>query len=147
MNYFRCVWITFRWLLQSMIDVLYYYYYFYIIFIQESIYIFRHLALVEILEIEDGILDFKLLNVVIFLFLKATWLFNHLTISQSSRTFYVCVPVEENLFTVVVDLLYPPVLLPVQEIFLLKQILLHQGTCPINRSHSTGGGKVSQPPR
>ena len=107
MNYFRCVWITFRWLLQSMIDVLDYHY-FYIIFIQESIYIFRHLALVEILEIEDGILDFKLLNVVIFLFLKATWLFNHLTISQSSRTFYVCVPVEENLFTVVVDLLYPP---------------------------------------
>ena len=41
----------------------------------------------------------------------------------------------------------PPVLLPVQEMFLLKWILLHQGTCPRNRSHSTGGDKVSQPPR
>ena len=33
----------------------------------------------------------------------------------------------------------PPVLLPVQQIFLLKRILLHQGTCPTNHSHSTGG--------
>lgn len=43
--------------------------------------------------------------------------------------------------TVVVDLLYPPVLLPVQEILLLKEILLHQGTCLRNRSHSTEGVK------
>ena len=36
---------------------------------RNHIYIFRQLALVEILEIEDDILDFTLLNVVIFLFL------------------------------------------------------------------------------
>ena len=34
----------------------------------------------------------------------------------------------------------PPVLLPVQENFLIKGILLHQGTCPRNVCHSTGGG-------
>ena len=35
----------------------------------------------------------------------------------------------------------PSVLLPVQQIFLLKEILLHQGTCPTNVCHSTGGGE------
>ena len=41
----------------------------------------------------------------------------------------------------------PPVLLPVQQIFLLKEFLLHQGTCPTNICHSTGGGKVTTHPR
>eukprot|EP00493_Phyllostaurus_siculus_P026741 UN27086 len=45
--------------------------------------------------------------------------------------------------TVVVDLLYPPppVLLPVQAIFLLKRILLHQGICS-NKSLSQCGGGI-----
>ena len=49
--------------------------------------------------------------------------------------------------TVVVELLYPPpVLLPVQQNFSDKGILIRQGTCPTTCSHSTGG-KVIQPPR
>eukprot|EP00493_Phyllostaurus_siculus_P024270 UN24609 len=50
-------------------------------------------------------------------------------------------------FTVVVDLLYPPRTSTCPRNLLLtsKRIILHQGTCPINFSYSTGGGKVSQP--